>query len=1695
MNGVVEWWSDGVMGQDGALPRSQHSITPTLHHSASPPRSIVHLDADAFFASVEQAADARLRGKPIAVGGEKRGIIASASYEARKFGIYTPMPTTMARRLCPKLIMVPGDFEKYELFSRLMFSYVYDFTPDVEIGSIDEGYFDLTGVRKPAVHVAETVQHAIRQALKLSVSEGIGANKLISQIASKLRKPAAFEFVPAGYEAKFLSPLANKWLPGIGPKVSIQFNAAGLARIGQIAGTPVELLGLLIGSRALQLRNFARGIDERPVIPVRAPAKSYGEQETFAADTTDEPFLEATLRRMADKLMAKVREDRKSIRSLTVKVRYNDMDEQQASASLKEPTDLETDTYSPITALLRKAWQRRVSLRLVSLKLSNIYEGRFWGGLGLDAQARQHDAELRLVDVVDQLRVKFGRGVVLRGHDFILRESSKGSEEKNSRVFKTGRYSHPERIVSFSPGSRGTSYPANGSEKYASPEGVEPPQRPFPPVENPGHNPFRVESMPPLPSQGSSFLATLGFEAESLQDSCSPSKPENTPCESLNESPASYQAAVVQRQRLGNDAMRRLALTDARKASNPSPELRFRVGCDSQGAKINVSSARARRAGHLAVPLNVHSYYSFLDSTLSPRAIVDWAVRRELPAIALTDKNNLHGAVEFAQAAAEAGIKPIIGAEIEWNGHRVCLYVENQKGYENLCRILSAKGERVPSSPKRGPSRSAAARNSEWLGSKFLRRRTVVAAADRDGLRSGATVLPLPGGEGRGEGNFDFDTTGLLALSSCAAPAPFFPNRFYLEVSDIEAFEKHPAPLPCVASLPVHYELPSDRWKYDIIQSIRTLTLLRQQHPEKHFDGEYHFRAGAEMDKRFAAHPELLAHSREIAERCSFAFSLGKPQFPGYPTPDRSPPAIYLRRLVMEGLHRRYPKNYARFKPQLEQELAIITEVGYEEYFLVMWDILQECRRRGIEWITRGSAADSLACYCLEISGVCPIRFDLYFRRFLNKDRMALNKLPDIDVDFPHDRKDDVVDLIFEKYGPEYAAVVGGFSTFQSRSAFAEIAKVLGVSEFQVRRITERLPHFSRATELAEAVAITQECRDLPFQEEPYRTALSLAAFLDGFPRYPKMHPCGVVLSRQRMSEITPCFTSSKGYPTTHFDMDSIEAVGLVKMDILAQGGLAVMRDVREMLAQNPKAELRRPNERNHSQFLHPEPFPEFSSFGLRISDFGFLEPWADPNVWQLIASGNARAVHHIESPAMISLCKMCNVQDIDTLIAIVSVIRPGAANESKKMEFARRYQGLSPTHYHHPSLEPCLRSTYGLVVYEEHILQICEAFAGLPPGRADVLRRALGKDKTELIAQIKNEFADCARKLGRTESEITEVWELVSGFRGYAFCKAHSTAYGVEAYQAAWLKLNFPAEFMTAVLTNGKGFYSPLVYVLECHRLGIPLLPPCVNEPGPAFKVSRVEGRGAGGQKGSDSIRVPVLNVKGLTNRTKDAILRERNRGVFSSLTDFVARIQPLPEEMESLVRVGAFDKFGKSRTAQYWEFKSLQGRGSRVEGKRGSSDNSSEQLALFENADLNRLPSVPLSEPERLQHLRAEEELIGYPVSGHPLELFPDIAWDTYCPINALGQHIGKQIVTCGLVIEQRLFHQVTGEPMKFITISDWTGIVETELFAKTYKSYGLSTIRYRVLEITATVEPFENGRGHTLRVLRAGKPRTRK
>lgn len=1473
-------------------------------------RSIIHLDADAFFASVEQAADSRLRGKPVAVGGESRGVIAAASYEARQFGVFTTMPTARARKLCPQLIVLPGDFEKYEQFSRWMFSYVHDFTPEVEITSVDEGYFDVTGYRRMAPRdIAATIRRAIGQSLKIDVSEGIAANKLVSQIASKLNKPQSFTEVPAGLEKRFIQPLPSRWLPGVGARTAPRFTDAGLSLIRHVAEVPLELLEMVAGSAAPTLKKYSQGLDDRPVVPADTPAKSYSHQETFREDIIDEEFALSVLKRMADSLMGKVRSEGRSVRCVAVKVRYNDRDEDQCSYSLKEPTDLETDLYGVIGGLLKKAWRRRVSLRLVSLRLSQVYDNYCRTSLPFGGEWEDVEAKRRLAVAVDSLRYSVGKSAVLRGHDFVLREEpvhpgTQGKDKGNAEQGELNR-----KILSL-------------------------PLMTVPPDSERG----RGESVKTGVRGGRKAVSEVVSESE-------------------DELLTSY------------------------------------------------------------VPLAVHSYYSMLDSTLSVEAIVDWVADQGFPAVALTDTGNLHGAFEFCEACRRRGVKPVLGAMVYWKAEPLYLYVMDRRGYANLCRLLS-------------PVSGNVGREKE---------------ASMDPLRH--YHLHVTANELLAYSH------GLIAVSRKPEAAEIFRGRFYLAITTPGDWKRWQLPvggsdkwkdIPRIAHLPVHYTTPADRSKYNILQAIRTNSLVTQKHPDKKSRGNYHLREMKEMNQLFRQRLDFVSRSEEIAERCDFQLEPGEPQFPAYAPPDGSSPGDFLNKLVTSGLERRYRGRASALYPQVREELDIIGQVGYEEYFLIVWDILQECRKRGIEWITRGSAADSLVCYTLGISDVCPVRFELYFRRFLNRERMALNKLPDIDVDFPHDRKDEVIDIIFEKYGMEHTAVVGGFSTFKARSAVADIAKTLGVSEFEVRRITERFPFARASGSLGTVLQKSYESQDLPIDEDPYATAIAMASFLDGFPRYPKMHPCGVVLSRGAMHDLSATFIATKGYPTTHFDMDSVEPLGLIKMDILAQGGLSVMRDVRQWLS------LR----------------------DIEV-DVKSLEPWEDPRVWRMIRNGGGRAVHHIESPAMVSLCRMTQVHEIDGLVAIVSVIRPGAANESKKLKFTRRYQGLEPIQYPHPSLEQCLRSTFGLVVYEEHILQICEAYAGLDPGRADILRRALGKEKVEVIEEIRIEFFESAGKLGRSEGVTGEVWGLVTGFSGYAFCKAHSTAYGVEAYQGAWLKCYYPVEFMAAVLSNGKGFYNALVYILECHRLHIRILPPSVNEPGPAFTP---DGR-------RRTIRVPATRTNGLRQKTIEAIIEERNKSPFESLQDFYWRVRPQPEDVELLIRVGAFDEFGEPRTRQFWRLQELS----------RSFDLATGSSWLIPPPSASRgLKSVALEEPGLQKCLEQEYDLLGFTVSAHPLEMYPGIDWDSYCPVARLGNYMKKEVVTCGLVIEQRVHHQMTGEPMKFMTLCDWTGIVETELFARTYKSYALTTIRYPVLEVHATVEPYENHRGFSLRVHRVSKPR---
>ncbi len=1405
---------------------------------------MLHFDADAFFAAVEQAADPKLRGKPIAVGGQKRGVIASASYEARRLGIYTTMPTVKARKLCPSLIILPGDFEKYERFSRLMFSYAYDFTPLVEVTSIDECYMDLKGSKDTrAVSTASTIQKAIAQSLKLSVSVGVGANKLVSQIASKLKKPHCFIEVSQGNEQDFLWPLENKWLPLVGPHLAAKLNTAGLRCVGHVAATPVDELSLVVGTSAPTLHEYALGRDDRPVVCDAPDAKSYGEQETFGQDTTDTVFIIARLRCMADSLMRRVRQDGKSIRTVSLRVRYNDMDEVTRSCSLEEPTDLEHDVYPLLETLLNRAWERRVSIRLVGLRFSKIYEAGFSASLGLEQSDITRERLHTLSLVVDTLR--HNQCSIMRGHDLWL---SKHRQQPRETLPK------PKVIT--------------GEVKETS------------------HR--------------------------------------------------------VLRERAEN------------------------------GPQIFVPSAHS-----LTAPaLNVKSCYSFLDSALTIPAMIEAAAGYGIKALAITDPN-LHGAVPFYQAASAAGIKPIIGAELLCESTRLLAYVQNNTGYQHLCRLLSYGEEgRV---------------TTDQLNSH------------RDGL-----IIT--------HGNAD-----------------------------------------AIAVPEIRYHKAADKMLFSVLQSMKTLTLLHEPHPQKR-RGDFAFPLPAEW-ARYS--PQALKAAHELADSCEFTFDFRTLRFPNYAPKDGSTPNAMLCKLAHEGLKRRYGSKADAHLPQLREELEIISEVGYEEYFLTVWDLLQECLTHDIHWITRGSAADSLVCYCLGISNVCPIRFELYFRRFLNRDRMALQKLPDIDIDFAHDRKDDVVNLLLKRYGSEHAAIVGGFNTFQAKSAFADIAKVLGVSENEIRRLTQHMP-WTDAKHAADAVAMSRECDNTPWQEEPMRTALLMAGMLDGFPRYPKMHPCGVVLSRSPIRDLSPTFQSTKGWPTTHFDMDSVEAVGLIKLDILAQGGLAVLRDTRNML-QSQGLTLNLDNLEIGGLGGTEQP--------PRNSD---AEPWNDPGIWQMIASGNGRGVHHIESPAMTSLACMADVRDIDRLVAIVSVIRPGAANGLKKTQFARRAQGLEPVDYVHESLSKVLRSTFGVVAYEEHILQICEEFAGLPAGRADVLRRALVKQDEAKIAEVKTEFMAAAKSRSRDAYSTAHVWDLVAGFKGYAFCRAHSTAYAVEAYQGAYAKHYHPAEFMASVLTNGKGFYTPLVYTLECRRLGIGFLPPDINTASDAFTVEPVQTPcGTPTPPLPKSIRVPLRYIKGLSEATLNRWRHELKTMPFTTVKDFCERVRPQGQEALDLIRVGAFDSIGGTRTEQFWRC------------LHSSRDNNTGADWLFRDTKEKDIRAHYREEPGRQQMLQDESELLGFTVSGHPLNCHSQVNWQSYCPISDLHLYPNEKATIAGLIIVSRSHLQQDGRPMKFISVCDYTGIVECEIFADAYRAGGLATIRYPIIEISGIVKPFDNRAGFTFEV----------
>jgi DNA polymerase-3 subunit alpha len=917
---------------------------------------------------------------------------------------------------------------------------------------------------------------------------------------------------------------------------------------------------------------------------------------------------------------------------------------------------------------------------------------------------------------------------------------------------------------------------------------------------------------------------------------------------------------------------------------------------------------------------------------------------------------------------------------------------------------------------------------------------------------------------------------GLLCLSGCRKGSParailarqpekavqeatgfreIFAEDFFLEMhwgpdsrdrwllSEIAALGRRVG-VACLAVPNAHYVDPTDEMLYRILVSIRTGTALHYRHPEKELRLPLDLPGPAEMARRFRDYPEVLENTFRAAERCELPLSLGRTIFPHFVLPEGESAASHLRNLCFAGAVQRYGDLSEPIRERLEYELRIIQQVGYSEYFLMTWDICREAHRRGIWAVARGSAADSMVCYALGISHVCPVRYNLYFERFLNPERMIHSGLADIDLDLPWDRRDEMVEYVYQRYGADHCATICSMVRMHARTAVAEVGKVLGLAEREIRSLTKRLPSGS-AERLEEKIHALPECADLPVDREPLRTLLAIAKCLEGVPRHTGMHPCGLVVSREPLTDLVPLQKSAKGPIVTQFDMEPVEELGLVKIDLLGQAGLTVISETIETIRQQ------------HGIEINPYEIPE-----------------DDPKTWELIAGGQARGCFQIESPAMCNLLKMLNCRDMECLIAALSIIRPGASNHGKMRQFSRRYQGMEPVTYPHPALKPVLERTYGVMVYEEHVLMIAHAFAGMNLGRADLLRRALTKwNCRNTVEEFEAEFRRGARAKGYADQEIDTVWRYITEFSGYAFNKAHSASYAILAYQAAYLKGHYPAAFLAAVLSSGRGFYSRFVYTLEARRLGIGFLAPDFN----ASDAARFTVEG-------DQIRVPLEQVKDVPGKVARRIVEERGvRGLFESLEDLMRRVRMDPAVLRALIRCGAGDSWGVPRPALLWEMESLSHRPI----KAGTCNASNPQMSLFEpeNEACFAILRGHRDYPFR-RKMEIEMELLGFTVSGHPLDYYDGyLDWRAYTPIVSLPQYPNATVTICGTIVERRTTKTLKGEYMKFVSVADRTGIAELVLFPAVYHQYGRLTAGNGVLEYDGTVEPFENRNGFVVNV----------
>lgn len=974
--------------------------------------------------------------------------------------------------------------------------------------------------------------------------------------------------------------------------------------------------------------------------------------------------------------------------------------------------------------------------------------------------------------------------------------------------------------------------------------------------------------------------------------------------------------------------------------------------------------------------LHVHSHYSLQWGVSSVRDLCRTAAEAGYSFLALTDTNGLYGALHFLEAAREEGICPIVGVDFRNGGETAVVLAKTAKGFEVLSEMVSCR----------------------HLDPRFSLCRHVSAVPDDLAVLARDPEL----------------LRALVPRADC-----------YVEVipgySEREALRSAgELGVPPVASNAVYFARVEDHPLHRLVRAIGLNKTLSTLTAEEVVGPDRWLKPPRDMAARFSHCPEALRNAWRLARRCRTDWDRFEPVFPCYPCGERNSLDILVER-CREGIGRRYGKSDPAVEARLSEELELIVAKGYVDYFLVVADIVKE---RPIH-CGRGSAAASLVSYLLGITHVDPIRHGLLFGRFLNPER---KDPPDIDVDFPWDEREDVQQSVRRRYGDERTARVANHVGFGARAAVRETAKVYGVAAAEIREVTRRLSYWTHPSGIEDRTRNHPRFQGFPL-DPPWPEIFRLAARLESIPRHLAVHCGGVVLTPDRVSRHAPVQRSAGGVPIIQWEKDQAEKAGLVKIDLLGNRSLAVIRDALAAVARNT---------------------------GKTI-DYAALDPVEDPATRDLLARGDTMGIFYVESPAMRQLQRKTGRGDFEHLVIHSSIIRP-AANRYIN-EYVHRLRG-EPHAYTHPALERLLSETYGILVYQEDVIQVAMGLAGFSWAEGDRLRKVISKKSSEVLGKFRQRFFEGCGRRGVSPEVAGTVWDMFLSFAGYSFCKPHSASYALVSFKAAYLKVHHPAEFMAAVLSNGGGYYSTFAYISEARRMGLDVVGPDVN--GSDWSYT-----------GKDrTVRVGLQQIRGVRRETLERILDERGRnGPFTSLADFQRRAPCHPSDVAGLIKSGTLDSLagGLNRPRLLWAMATgLHRRTSRSEGP------PAQMRAPLRPPGASLEPAAPALPDFTLREKWIQErDALGFVLSVHPLALW-DGGWPhLVVPAAKLEHFAGRRVWVKGWPITRKEVLTRDGEPMEFVSFEDESAIYETIFFPGAFRRFCRDLVMERAYRLYGEVE----------------------